>query len=246
MSANIQVWMESLFNISYLIVIWGLVSLMILRLGRLKSDAKPFAIRVIAAFGLLAFGDTGHVGFRVWAYSLGGLESSLDLLGRSVSLVGLGALMTAVTITIFYTILLEIWRFRYGRNMRVFEWLLVAAGLLRLLMMTLPINQWGQVIPPQPWSAIRNIPLMIQGLGVAFLILRDARISADSTFWRVGISILVSFAFYLPVILFVQQLPLLGMLMIPKTIAYVAMGWFFYQDIYQGGADFRTFALSRS
>jgi hypothetical protein len=35
--------------------------------------------------------------------------------------------------------------------------------------------------------------------------------------------ILVSNAFYTPVILFVQRVPVIGMLMIPKTLAYVAI-----------------------
>jgi hypothetical protein len=37
--------------------------------------------------------------------------------------------------------------------------------------------------------------------------------------------IFLSFAFYIPVILFVQRIPKLGMLMIPKTCAYLAMAW---------------------
>jgi hypothetical protein len=45
--------------------------------------------------------------------------------------------------------------------------------------------------------------------------------------------ILVSYACYIPVILFVQQAPLLGMLMIPKTLAYVAVGFLAYSDLYR-------------
>ena len=38
----------------------------------------------------------------------------------------------------------------------------------------------------------------------------------------------LSFGFYLPVVLFAEIVPLIGMLMIPKTLAYVwvvLMGW---------------------
>ena len=45
--------------------------------------------------------------------------------------------------------------------------------------------------------------------------------------------ILVSYACYLPVILFVQQAPLVGMLMIPKTIAYVAIAIIAYVALYR-------------
>jgi hypothetical protein len=73
---------------------------------------------------------------------------------------------------------------------------------------------------------------MILGLGVAYLILRDATRLRDRTFRWIGVSILVSYACYLPVILFVQQAPALGMLMIPKTLAYLAIGWLAYVDLF--------------
>jgi hypothetical protein len=47
-----------------------------------------------------------------------------------------------------------------------------------------------------------------------------------------GMSILVSYACYIPVILYVQRAPMLGMLMIPKTLAYVAIALLAYFDLY--------------
>ena len=38
---------------------------------------------------------------------------------------------------------------------------------------------------------------------------------------------------YIPVILFVQQVPTIGMLMIPKTLAYVAIGFIAYFSLYR-------------
>lgn len=35
------------------------------------------------------------------------------------------------------------------------------------------------------------------------------------------LTIVISFVFYLPVVLFADMIPLIGMLMIPKTCAYV-------------------------
>jgi hypothetical protein len=45
--------------------------------------------------------------------------------------------------------------------------------------------------------------------------------------------ILVSYACYIPVILFVQQAPMVGMLMIPKTLAYVAVGFIAYGELFR-------------
>ena len=100
---------------------------------------------------------------------------------------------------------------------------------------------WGEVrwiipflaVPPQPWSTLRNLPLLLLGLGVAYLMLRDARASEDRAFWWIGTMILTSYACYLPVILLVQRIPLIGMLMIPKTMAYVAVGLLAYWELWR-------------
>jgi hypothetical protein len=233
MSETTRMWIEIIFNLAYLVVIWGLVIALLLRRKELSSAQRQLSDRITAAFALLALGDTGHVGFRVWAYASEGLESQISLFGRSISLVGVGALMTAVTVTLFYMLMLEVWRLRFHRRYGTFEYFLLITGATRLYMLTLPINEWWRVVPDQPWSTIRNIPLMILGLGIAFLILRDAIAGHDHTFRWIGISILISYACYIPVILFVQQSSMIGMLMIPKTMAYLAIGFLAYFDLHR-------------
>lgn len=235
MSESMLMWVEIIFNLTYLVVIWGLVIALMVRRNELPADQRRLSDRITGAFALLAFGDTGHVGFRVWAYALGGLESQIGLFGRSISLVGAGAMMTAVTVTLFYVLMLEVWRLRFNRRYGTFEYFLLLTAATRLYMLTLSINEWWQVVPVQPWSIIRNIPLVILGLGLAYLILRDAIANKDNTFRWIGIMILVSFVCYIPVILFVQQMPQVGMLMIPKTLAYVAMGFLAYFDLHKPG-----------
>jgi len=233
MPEDVRMWVEISFNIAYLIVVWGLVVTMLRKRSLVAAEDQRAARLVIWAFGLLALGDSGHVGFRVWAYALGGLESSLLVFSRPVGLVGVGALATAVTVTIFYVLVLELWRVRFNKQYGPFEMLLLAAAFVRLVLMAFPVNEWSSVVPPQPWSTIRNLPLIVQGLGVAYLILRAARLANDRTFQWIGVSILVSYACYMPVIFFVQQAPLVGMLMIPKTLAYVAIGFLAYFDLYR-------------
>jgi hypothetical protein len=225
-------WVEISFNLAYLIAIWGLVIAMKRNQSRVAAEDRSVADLFLWAFTLLAAGDTGHVGFRVLAYALGGLETEIFILGLQLGLVGLGALATAVTVTFFYVLMLEIWRARFHRPYGWFGYLLLGAAAVRLLLMLPTANQWNSVVPPQPWSIVRNLPLMLQGLGVAYLILRDARATQDRTFSWIGMMILVSFACYMPVILFVQQAPIIGMLMIPKTLAYVAIAVLAYQDLY--------------
>jgi hypothetical protein len=208
MPESLRMWVEISFNVVYLVVIWWIVALMAMRMDAVMPADRPVAKRILWAFALLALGDTGHVGFRVLAYALGGLEATPVFLGMPVSLVGLGALATAITVTLFYVLILDTWRVRFHRRYSWFEYLLLAAAIARLLVMMLPQNAWESVVPPQPWSTIRNVPLMLLGLGTAFLIIRDARTHRDRTFLWIGAMILVSYACYAPVIFFVQQNPM--------------------------------------
>jgi hypothetical protein len=184
------------------------------------------------AFALLALGDTGHVGFRVAAYAMGDPAPQISFLEMPFGLRGLGTAATAITVTLFYVLMVAIWRYRFDKQYGPFEHLLFASALVRLVLLSLPVNQWNSPVPPQPWSTIRNLPLLIQGL-VAYLILRDARANKDRAFWWVGIMILVSFACYMAVVLLVQQVPLIGMLMIPKTMTYIAACLLLYNELYK-------------
>ena len=233
MSESMRMWMEISFNIAYLVVVWAMVVAMVRRQPYVTPADQPVTRLFIWAFTLLALGDTGHVGFRVWAYALGDLSSTVSLLAREISLVGVGALATAYTVTLFYALMLMIWHKRYDKPYGWFGGLLWAAAVFRLVIMLFPANEWNSVVPPQDWSLLRNVPLVIQGLGVAYLILRDARAAGERPFIWIGVMILVSYAFYLPVILLVQQNPLIGMLMIPKTLAYVAIAFIAYFSLFR-------------
>ncbi len=235
MSESMRMWVEVAFNVAYLVVVWSLVIAMIRRRREVAPQDWPLARLFILAFALLALGDTGHVGFRVLAYAQGGLDgATFTLFGSEVGLVGLGALATAVTVSFFYMVMVALWKTRFGKAYGWFGWLLLAMGIVRLILLIPAANDWNAVVPPQPWALIRNLPLIIQGLGVCALILRDAFANNDRTFKWIGAMIIVSYAFYTPVILWVQQVPMLGMLMIPKTLAYVAIAVIGYRALYSG------------
>jgi len=228
MSDTMRMWVEIGFDISYLVVIWILVIAMTRRQLWISYEHRRLGRLFTWMFGLLALGDTGHVGFRVLAYSMGGLESTIGILGTGIGLVGLGALATAITVTVFYALLVLVWSERFKKTLGPLPYFLLAVGIIRLIIMAFPQNQWNNLVPPWPWSLYRNLPLMVQGLGVAYLILHDARDVRDQVFLQIGACILISFAFYMPVIFWVRHVPLLGMLMIPKTLAYVAVAWIAY------------------
>jgi len=115
MSEAMRMWVEIIFNIGYLIAVWTLVVMMARRQPIVAPENRAVAKRVMWAFALLALGDTGHVGFRVLAYSLGGLEAQPVVVGIPISLVGIGALATAITVTFFYMLMVDIWRLRFNK-----------------------------------------------------------------------------------------------------------------------------------
>jgi len=221
MSDAMRMYIEVGFNILYLIVVWTMNGIMSVRLRGVPQEDRKIANLFRWAFVLLALGDTGHVGFRVAAYAMGGLE-------QNSALVGLGALATAITVTFFYVVMLYIWKERFHGNFGLMEYALLATVPMRLIVMTFPQNDWGASVPPAFWGLFRNLFLVILGVGVLCLYLRDSVKTKDRLFRWMGYCVLFSYLFYAPVILFARDIPIIGMLMIPKTVMYVAIQFLAY------------------
>jgi len=141
-------------------------------------------------------------------------------------------LATAITVTFFYVIMLYIWRVRFIGKFGLFEYILLASVPVRMLVMAFPQNDWGNSVPPVFWGPFRNLFLVILGVGVLYLYLRDSIKAKDRLFRWMGYCILFSFLFYAPVILYDRDFPILGMLMIPKTIMYVAIQFLAYKGLW--------------
>jgi len=234
MSEVTRLWTEISFNIFYLIIVWWLVIAMINRRELVDKKDQKVASLIMWAFFLLGLGDIGHVGFRVVAFAMGGLDAGVQLLGHELKLAPMGALATGITFTFFYVILIMIWHERFRKSYGILSFIFFALAVLRLLIMTHPANDWNSLQPPQQWAIYRNVPLMVMQLCTAYLIVRDALIQHDKTYLWIGIMIMVSFVCYAPVIFLQQRIPLIGMLMIPKTIAYLViafLGFFKYYRV---------------
>lgn len=228
-----QMMMEIGFNLFYLIFIWTLVIRMYISRNYDADRDRGIGGLMRLGFLLLAIGDTGHVGFRVWAYLLGSLDATINLSGLEIPLVGAGALSTAILVTFLYLLMAEAERRRFNQPFNLIYIILFLSGLARFVIMALPGNEWGSSVPPAEMSLYRNIPLMVLGLGLALVMLFHARRKRDKFFTYLSVLIFISYAFYLPVILFVQKVPVIGMLMIPKTIAYLLMALAVYRNFFR-------------
>lgn len=75
------------------------------------------------------------------------------------------------------------------------------------------------------WGIYRNIPFALLGLLVIVLFYKSAKEHRDEEFKYMWLTIVLSFGFYIPVVLWADRIPMIGMLMIPKTCAYVWTVW---------------------
>ena len=205
-----QAIMETSFDIVYLVSVITIGFLMI-KQSKSEKQFKLFGIMAV----LLGAGDAFHLIPRAWALCTKGLESYTFALG-------LGKWITSVTMTIFYLLLYYVWRERYkiegNKNLTVSVYVL---SMVRIILCMMPQNKWLSDSSPLSWSILRNIPFTILGLIIIVIFYKSAKEKEDKSFKRMWLTIVLSFGFYIPVVLWADVFPMVGMLMIPKTCAYV-------------------------
>ena len=205
-----QALAESIFDVLYL-TFAIIIGIFLIVKGGKGSLVQKFGMMAI----VLGAGDSFHLVPRALALWTTGLEANAAALG-------IGKLITSITMTVFYVILYYIWRERYqiqGKNgLTVSMWVLAA---LRVALCAFPQNQWLTYHQPLLWGILRNIPFAIMGILLIVVFAQEAKRANDRVFRFMWLAITLSFLFYLPVVLFAEVFPLVGMLMIPKTLAYV-------------------------
>lgn len=211
---------ETLFDIVYLV---SVVTIGILMIKGCKGNIQYKLFGIMAV--MLGLGDAFHLVPRAIALCTTGLEDYTVALG-------IGKLITSVTMTVFYILLYYVWRLRYHvegkRNLTVAVYVL---SLVRVILCMFPQNEWTSANAPLSWGIYRNIPFALLGLLVILLFYKSAKESNDRSFRFMWLTIVLSFGFYIPVVLWADTIPLIGMLMIPKTCAYVWTVVIGYQDM---------------
>lgn len=200
-----KVYGELVFDILYLIIITAIAIYI------LSSEKKKISILMGMSLLFLAFGDAFHLVPRILSNFL-----SFNFDG----LLGIGKLITSITMTAFYLFLYYIYLNNYdvkrNKSLTIIVWVLFIARIVLCLM---PQNRWLDNASVESWSIIRNIPFII--LGILIIVLFFKKMKDDKYFKYLSLVITLSFAFYIPVILLASEHPKVGMLMIPKTICYI-------------------------
>jgi hypothetical protein len=211
--------MEPIFEIPYLI---GVVTLGVLILRAAKGRAQFTLFGIMAV--ILGCGDAFHLVPRVYALWTDGTAN------HPVSL-GIGTLITSITMTIFYVIFYHVWQLRYGVKNTAVKTAVWVLAVVRIALCILPQNRWTDPDAPLSWGILRNIPFLVLGVIIIVLWFTGAKKNGDKAFRFMWLAVTLSFAFYLPVVLFADAVPALGALMIPKTCAYVWIVWMGYADV---------------
>ena len=205
-----QAIVETLFDAVYLISVITIGVLMI-RGCKKESQFRLFGWMAV----VLGAGDSFHLVPRALALCTTGLENYTVALG-------VGKWITSVTMTVFYVLLYYVWRQRYQvKGQRTLTFAVYALAGARIALCMMPQNQWLSTESPLSWGIYRNIPFALLGILVIVLFYRSAKEHGDQAFRWMWLTIVLSFGFYIPVVLWADTVPVIGMLMIPKTCAYV-------------------------
>lgn len=198
---------ESTFDILYLVfaITAGIVILCRRkdRIGRLMGSAVL----------ILGCGDAFHLVPRVLNYFV-----AADF----TAWLGVGKLITSITMTAFYLLMYRLWLRVYDKPERkglsAAVYVFVA---IRILLCLLPQNGWLRNDSSVLWGTVRNVPFVALGVLIVCLYFKTRHeIRAFRPVWWL---VALSFLFYIPVAVAASLVPMLGMLMLPKTVCYIVL-----------------------
>lgn len=202
---------ESAFDIFYLLFA------IVIGLSILRRRKDRIGTLMGSAVLILGIGDAFHLIPRVINY-FGS--------GDYTAWLGFGKLVTSITMTVFYLLMyrifLRVYKEKEDRKLSMAVYILAA---VRVLLCLLPQNGWltndGSVL----WGILRNIPFVALGGVIVYLYCRK-REAVPCLRW-VWLLVTLSFLFYIPVAVAASLVPMLGMLMLPKTVCYMLLIWCF-------------------
>lgn len=202
---------ESTFDILYLIFAIA-AGIYILR-RRKDQIGKMMGCAVL----ILGCGDAFHLIPRVLNYF-----ANADF----TAWLGFGKLVTSLTMTVFYVLMYRLWLGVYGeQENQQLRAVLYAFAIVRIILCLVPQNRWLTNESTVFWGIIRNVPFVCIGVIIICLYYRNR--DKEEQLRSVWLLVALSFLFYIPVAVAAGVAPMLGMLMLPKTVCYMILIWTF-------------------
>lgn len=212
---------ESAFCLLYL-VFAAVASLIFAFMGSEGGDVGAYAVTCAAMTAILGAGDAFHLVPRI-VINLRGAATDDAQRKRRAWWLGLGNLVSSISMTGFYLLFFRAMELmprsssaaEAGAPEAIFAALCVLA-VVRVVLCLFPQNRWFDG-GDATWAIYRNLPFCAMGLLTAIYLVSWYRA------WNLSLLVCASFACYLAVVLGARKRPALGMLMIPKTICYMAI-----------------------
>jgi len=202
---------ETIFDIAYLSIVSISACLLLTYTASVGSLQWKFGWLTL----LLAVGDAFHLIPRIKAMWNPKLTNHMTALG-------IGKMISSITMTLFYFGLWHIGTGFYGKYNQYLNVVVVFLVVIRIIFCLLPKNNWISGERSSRWALWRNLPFFL--LGVTVMTLFAVGAAGNTTgFGLLWLVLLISFACYLPVVLYSNRYPKVGMLMIPKSCAYIAI-----------------------
>lgn len=197
---------ESTFDILYLL--FAVTAGLFILFNRRDRIGKLMGFATL----ILGCGDAFHLIPRVLNYFIDA-DFSFWL--------GAGKLATSVTMTVFYVLMYHLWVTDGGKRAKGLGVTVYLLAALRIALCALPQNNWFENGASVLWGVIRNVPFILLGIVIVCLFFRTRK--EIFSFCPVWLLVALSFLFYIPVALAAPLLPILGMLMLPKTVCYIIL-----------------------
>ncbi len=170
-------------------------------------------------YGILTLTLCGGDAFHLVPRIVRAVHGSNDRIQKQL---GIGLQVSSITMTVFYIVLMYIWKLTFPELSVpvVLEAIIWISAILRIVICLLPQNNWCSEAGNLKLSVVRNAIFAVTGIGVIILYAISGN-TYDYHMTRMVAAILISFGCYLPVTLLSKKMPKIGLLMIPKTCAYI-------------------------
>lgn len=208
--------MEAIFDTCYLLfdLVAGVIFL---------TNANGNMLFIL--YGILTLTLCGGDAFHLVPRIIRAFKGTNEKIKRQL---GIGLQVSSITMTVFYIILLYIWKLTFPTLFAPFivEAMIYISAIIRIVVCFLPQNDWCGDEGNLKLSIIRNAVFAVTGIGIIILYAMSGN-TGNLHMTRMVAAIIISFGCYLPVTLLSKKKPKIGLLMIPKTCAYmwvIAMG----------------------
>lgn len=203
-------FIEVIFDTAYLLTALTIGIILLIK----ANGSSVYLLAGLMAL-ILMIGDSFHLVPRI-------IKSLKSNNAKMEKYLGLGKQIASLTMAVFYILLWTIGVNIFGvTNHLPYTIIIYILFAVRVVLCLLPQNKWYASDQPISWAIYRNIPFFLQGMIVATLYFLNRNTSAYLSF--IYIAIILSFAFYLPVVLLANRYKMIGALMLPKTLSYVYM-----------------------